>query len=69
MNNSQHEHEVQNEEDDDLMDINRMSHMFGGKMFKEDMKSIEFREGVMFNNFIECAWALKNLCIQKSFRV
>lgn len=49
--------------------INIMSYMFGGKMFKEDMKSIEFRKGVMFNNFIECAWALKNLCIQKSFRV
>ena len=43
----------------------RMSiHLAGFLMYCVGKCSIEFREGIMFKNFREFAWALKDYCIQ-----
>lgn len=48
--------------------FNMMSHTLGREMLKENIKLIEFREGMMFKNFREIALALKDFCIQEGFR-
>ena len=52
----------------DKHSFSRMSHALGRQMFREGTKPIEFREGMVFKNFREFAWALKDYCIQQSFR-
>ena len=53
---------------EDEHSFSRMSYALGRQMFKESTKPIEFKEGMMFKNFREFAWTLKDYCIQQSFR-
>ena len=50
-------------------DTQRMSiHLAGCLMHCVSTCSIEFREGIVFKNFREFAWALKDYCIQQNFK-
>ena len=48
---------------EDEHQFNKMSHALGGQMFSEGTEPIELRKGIMFKNFREFVWALKDYYI------